>query len=49
VYVPPINVVIFLSDFFYLPTVGVEGYWCAWSHSVTHTHAHTYTLYGSPV
>ena len=28
---------------FYLPVVGVEGYWC-WSHSDTHTHnTHTHT------
>jgi len=25
------------SDFFYVPIVGVEGYCCIWSHSVTHT------------
>jgi len=26
-----------------LITEGVEGYWCIWSHSVTHTHTHTHT------
>ena len=29
---------IFLSDFFYLLFVGVEGYCCTWSHLMTQTH-----------
>ena len=37
------------SDLF-LPTIlGVEGFWCTWSHSVTHTHTHTHThAFGTP-
>jgi hypothetical protein len=27
------------SDFSYLLIVGVEGYCCTWSHSVTHIHS----------
>jgi hypothetical protein len=27
----------FYPDFFYVLIVGIEGYWCAWSLSVTHT------------
>jgi len=26
------------SGFFYVLTVGVKGYCCIWSHSITHTH-----------
>jgi len=33
------------SDFFYLLIVGLEGYCCIWSCSVTHTH----TLGGTPL
>ena len=28
----------------YLLTVGLESYYCIWSHSLTHTHTHTHTV-----
>jgi hypothetical protein len=31
------------SDLLYLLTVGIEGYCCICSHSMTHTHIHTHT------
>ena len=33
----------FSPDLSYPLTVGVEGYCCTWSHSMTHTHTHTHT------
>jgi glyoxylase-like metal-dependent hydrolase (beta-lactamase superfamily II) len=34
---------LFQSDLFYLLIVGVKGYCCAWSQSVTYRHTHTHT------
>jgi hypothetical protein len=31
------------SELLYLLIVGVEGYCCAWSHSMTHTHTNTHS------
>jgi hypothetical protein len=31
------RVILLLAVFFYLLTVGAEGNYCRWSHSVTHT------------
>jgi len=33
----------FYSDLFYRIIVGVDGYCCAWPHSLTHTHTHTHS------
>ena len=36
--------IVFLSYLFWLLVIGVEGYSCTWSSSITHTHTHTHTL-----
>ena len=32
-----------LSNLYYLPTVGLDGYCCTWSEAITHAHTHTHT------
>jgi hypothetical protein len=44
----PFHIFLSYSDF-YLIIVGVEGYCCTWSHSLTHTHTHIHTLCRTPM